>query len=178
MIHLATILAVLGLGTGSDAGVQSEIDALRADLRAFQRSQSQGTLDAERAAEIRAIVKDALADAGTRTMMQDGQGQPNFQGDSFYRLDATGTEITSADGNFRYHLNIQMQLRFIWNHREELGDTQGFENRRMRFIMDGHAFGKEWRYALQVSRASGVPSPLAPDIEDAWVGRVLSPNSN
>jgi len=175
MFHLATIFTVFSLGAGGDAGVQAEIDALRADLRAFQRSQSQGTLDTERAAEIRTIVKDALADAGTRTMMQDGRGQPSFQGDSFYRLDATGTEITSADGNFRYHLNIQMQLRFIWNHREELGDTQGFENRRLRFLMDGHAFGKEWRYMLQVSRPSVVPSPLVPDIEDAWVARVLSP---
>jgi len=83
MFHLATIFTVFSLGAGGDAGVQAEIDALRADLRAFQRSQSQGTLDTERAAEIRTIVKDALADAGTRTMMQDGRGQPSFQGDSF-----------------------------------------------------------------------------------------------
>ena len=174
-MHLAAIFTVFSLASGGEPTLQTEIDALRADLRAMQRSQSQEVLDAERAAEIRAIVKDTLADAGTRTMMQDGRGQPAFQGDSFYRLDASGTEITSADGNFRYHLNIQLQLRFIWNHREELGDTQGFENRRARFIMDGHAFGKEWRYALQVSRPSGVPSPRVPDIEDAWVGRVLSP---
>ncbi|MFM7808048.1 MAG: porin, partial [Planctomycetota bacterium] len=175
MVHLATIVTAFSLGASGDVGVQAEIDALRADLRTLQRSQAQGALDAERANEIRAIVKDALADASTRTMMQDGRGQPAFQGDSFYRLDASGTEITSADGNFRYHLNVHMQLRFIWNHREELGDTQGFEIRRTRFIMDGHAFGKEWRYALQISRPSGVPSPRVPDIEDAWVGRVLSP---
>ena len=54
--------------------VQAEIDALRADLRTLQRSQAQGALDAERADEIRATVKDALADASTRTMMQDGRG--------------------------------------------------------------------------------------------------------
>jgi hypothetical protein len=174
-MHLATIFTVFSMATVGDAGLQAEIDALRADLTAFQRSRSQGSLDAERADEIRSIVRDALADAGTRTMMQDARGQPAFQGDSFYRLDASGTEIASADGNFRYHLNVQLQLRFIWNHREELGGTQGFENRRTRFIMDGHAFGKEWRYALQISRPSGVPSPRVPDIEDAWVGRVLSP---
>ncbi|MBM4110265.1 MAG: hypothetical protein FJ254_02760 [Phycisphaerae bacterium] len=172
MIHLATVLAGFSVGLGGDGGVQDEIDALRADLREFQRSQSQGTLDAERAAEIRAIVKDALSDAGTRTSMQDGRGQQGFQGDNFYRLDASGTEINSADGNFRYHLNILMQLRFTWNHREDLGDTMGFENRRVRFIMDGHAFGKEWRYALQVAQSAGA-SPVY--LEEAWVGRVLSP---
>jgi hypothetical protein len=176
MVQLLAILAAFGLGSGNDAAVQAEIDALRSDLSALQRSQSQGALDAERADEIRAIVKDALADAGTRTMLQGpGPQDGPFVGDNFYRLDARGTELTSADGNFRYHLNVQMQLRFIWNHREELGDTQGFENRRTRFIMDGHAFGKEWRYGLQISRPSGVPSPRVPDIEDAWVGRVLSP---
>jgi hypothetical protein len=176
MVQLLAILAAFGLGSGNDAAVQAEIDALRSDLSALQRSQSQDALDAERAEEIRAVVKDALADAGTRTMLQGpGPQDGPFVGDNFYRLDARGTELTSADGNFRYHLNVQMQLRFIWNHREELGDTQGFENRRTRFIMDGHAFGKEWRYGLQISRPSGVPSPRVPDIEDAWVGRVLSP---
>jgi hypothetical protein len=124
-MHLAAMVMASSLAGSPECDLQHEIDALSADLRAFERTRSQGALDAERAVEIRAIVKDALADAGTRMLMQGGPDEPAFEGDNFYRLDASGTEISSADGNFRYHLNVQMQLRFIWNHREELGDTQG-----------------------------------------------------
>lgn len=173
-MDLLTMITVLGLAAAGDGGVQAEIDTIRMEIQSIARSQAQGALDAERAAEIRAIVKDALADAGTRTMLQGQGGQDGpFVGDNFYRLDAAGTEISSGDGNFRFHLNVLMQLRFTWNDRPEQGETMGFENRRTEFIMDGHAFSKMWRYMLQITRPSGGSAGWEP--EDAWVGRVFSP---
>ncbi len=158
-----------------DERVQSSIDALRDELRAYSVSQGQARLDDERATDIRAAVKDALSDASRRASFQVATPDDPFPGDNFYRRDAEGTEVTTADGRFRIHLNIEMQIRGVWNHREGLGDTQGFEQRRLKFNIDGHAYSKDWRYRVEIAFPNSGTQDQFPDLEAVWVGRVLAP---
>ena len=62
VVCLASSPALAG-SESETSSVQAEIDALRAEIRQLTQAQGLEQTDAERRAEIRAIVQDVLADA-------------------------------------------------------------------------------------------------------------------
>jgi ElaB/YqjD/DUF883 family membrane-anchored ribosome-binding protein len=71
MISVVSVVVATSVTvTQSSDSVQAELAALRAELAEFAQLQASDALTTERAAEIRATVRDALADASSRTSLQ------------------------------------------------------------------------------------------------------------
>ena len=92
-----------------DADIQAEIDALRAEIQEFNQDRELEPTDAERRAEIRAIVQDVLADAEDRISFQDDAVIPGWK---------KGFQFRSPDGNFLLKVGGQLQVRYVLNHAE------------------------------------------------------------
>ena len=137
MFAAAVVVATSATVTQVSDPVQAELAALRAELAEFAQSQASDALTTERAAEIRSTVRDALADASSRTSLQ-GSGATAGYDNGFF--------MSSADGNFSLRVGALEQVRFVWEF-----DTQsdmGFENRRNQLDFGGHMFDPSWAYRV------------------------------
>ncbi len=143
---------------GDKARMQDQIDELRAQA-------GEDWLTQERAAQVRAIVADVLADAETRaSLMQDG-------------LTAGWSEhffLASPDGRFKLQLEGQLQTRWIWNYHNEVDRYQyGFDNPLTRLTFSGHVFNPGLTYRIQ-SNFSNLGG--GGDLQDAWIRWQLDDN--
>lgn len=136
--------------------MRGEIDELRAKTDADWLTQA-------RADEIRALVADVLADADTRaSMLQNG-------------LAAGWSEhffLASLDGRFKLVLDGLMQVRWIYNFRDEPDrHVQGFENTRTRLTFRGHVFDDDIEYLIRgdFNRSPGAVGGGVYNLLDAWV---------
>ena len=82
-------------------------EGLRSEVRQLRAEDDDEWLDEERAAQIRGIVTDVLADAETRTSLQDA-GLTAGYSDGFF--------IASPDGAFTFKVQGLLQTRFVWSH--------------------------------------------------------------
>jgi hypothetical protein len=135
------------------SSLEAEVGALRAALQ----NQHQNWLTEQRAAEIKGLVQDVLADADTRSSLL--QAGPTAGYDD-------GFILSSSDGNWLLRVNFLMQQRFIYNSidvppagvgEEEDAideDRYGFENTRSTLILSGHVFNPSWFYRLDVNFGS------------------------
>lgn len=107
--------------------------------------QAEPWLTARRAAEIRGLVQDVLADADTRSsLLQDGTTAGWDKG--FF--------LGSADGNFLLKVQGQLQARFVYNTQDNSADDDdrwGFENRRTKLTFSGNVIDPSWQYRIQTS---------------------------
>lgn len=114
--------------------LQSEVAKLRAELDEVKAQTSRDWMTEARAEEMRNIVYDVLADADTRaSLLQDG-ANAGYDGGFF---------INSPDGKFSLKLGGQLQVRYIFNTRDDGGggideDQFGFQVRRAKLIGKGH----------------------------------------
>ena len=141
-MKLTTFVAALAGGClATSAMAQSDalaqIAELRAQLAAVQAQAGNNTLTEERAAEIKSIVRDTLADADTRTSLQGGGAMAGYDNGFF---------MSSADGNFKLKLGVLEQVRFVWQFND--ADTMGFENRRTQLAFGGNMFDPSWTYKV------------------------------
>lgn len=135
-MKLTTFVAALAGGClATSAMAQSDalaqIAELRAQLAAVQAQAGNNTLTEERAAEIKSIVRDTLADADTRTSLQGGGAMAGYDNGFF---------MSSADGNFKLKLGVLEQVRFVWQFDD--AETMGFENRRTQLAFGGNMFDR------------------------------------
>jgi hypothetical protein len=121
----------------SGDSVESQLASLRADLAALSQAQAGQILDAERASEVRAAVRDALADSATRASLQSGGATVGFD---------RGFVVTSADGNFSMRVGVLEQVRFVWEF--DTDADMGFENRRTQMDLGGHMFDPSLTYRV------------------------------
>ena len=102
-------------------------------------------LTTRRAAEIRGLVQDVLADADTRSsLLQDGMTAGWDKG--FF--------LGSADGNFLLKVQGQLQVRLVYNTQDNSADDDhrwGFENRRTKLTFSGNVIDPSWQYRIQTS---------------------------
>lgn len=130
-----------------------------------------------RAAEIRAIVQDTLADSASRAALQSSGSTAGWD-------KASGFFLTSADGNFLLRIRGQLQIRFALSDRDR-GDgapesfsgltgseSWGWEIRRARLWFTGHIIDPSWQYELQPAfdRAGGAGGGT---LENAWVRKEM-----
>jgi hypothetical protein len=112
-------------------------------------------LTEQRAAEVRAIVEDALADADTRASMLN-QGMTAGYDDGFV--------ISSTDGNWLLRTNFLMQQRFQFGYAEAnaagTDGVWGFENTRSTFTLSGNVVSPEWFYKIEINVGSNLGGSL------------------
>ncbi len=164
---LASGLAIAGASAqGSDA--MSEIAQLKADLAALKSQNGDKWLTEERAAEIKSLVNDVLADSETRTSLQGAAATSGYNNGFF---------VSSADGNFKLNASFLAQARFTYNNQGSNGgqpsnSTWGFENRRTGMAFSGNVVDPSWTYSARFNYGSTV-DPYTPTantmmLQDAW----------
>jgi len=152
------LLSVAGLAAADTQAteLQSEVAALRARIAQLENRQSQNWVDARRADEVKALVKEVLADADTRASLQGGGMPAGWSKDK-------GFFLASEDGSFLLRVKGYVQFRYIANWRDDNSagaageDVNGFELRRTKGSFDGHIGGPQIEYAVTLSadRSSG-----------------------
>lgn len=152
----ATALTLTGVSYGGPAieGANDELAqrlaAAEAKIASMEAAQNKDWLTEQRAAEIRGLVQDVLADADTRASLLQA-GMTSGYDDGFV--------LGSSDGNWLLRTNFLMQQRFIlnWQDDEAAEDTTryGFENTRSRFMLSGHVVNPDWFYRVDINVGSG-----------------------
>jgi len=165
------IVRAEGRRPSAEGSMQSEIDALRAEISDFRREQDRRWIDDLRRQEIRAVVADVVADAGTRTSFADAAFTAGWR---------NGFRLAAADGSFSLKLSGEIQLWYVVNHRQgdeplprnPPGTLWGAENRRTRWRFSGHVGDPsiQYRSQLNVTPFGGVAF-----LEFAYLKFLLSP---
>ena len=176
---LASGLALTGAASAQGTDAMSEIAQLKAEVATLKSQNGDKWLTEERAAEIKSLVKDVLADSETRTSLQ-GSGATSGYNNGFF--------ISSADGNFKLNLSLLAQARFTWNYQpgenispdsnNGTGDgvsTWAFENRRTQMAFSGNVVDPSWTYMARLNYGSAI-DPYTPTsgevvLQDAWVNQ-------
>jgi len=153
--------------------------ALAAKVERLERDRSgsdEAWLTEARAAEIRGVVEDSLADATTRTSLQSSGATGGWD---------KGFFLCSPDGNFRLTIRGQLQVRWAFNDRglpagvpdEGLGigsaENWGFEIRRARLWLAGHVVDPSWQYEFQQAFDRRGGNSSGGTLENAWIRKEL-----
>ena len=149
-------LVLAGVANAQD--YQAEIAQLRAELAEMKAQNGDKWLTEERAAEIKGLVKDVLADAETRTSLQ-ATGATSGYDNGFF--------IGSADGNFKLKINALEQMRWTYNNQNANQDSTlgsngqgtnntewGFENRRTQLTFSGNVVDPSFTYMARFNYGS------------------------
>lgn len=170
------MLAALGLAGAARAGdspgpasppdLLKRIEALEAANRALagevetlRREDGEAWLTEERAAEIRAIVGDVLADSETRNALQS-TGMTAGWNDGFF--------LQSPDGRFKLEVGGLIQARYLYSYvpqgqsgvglqpgtasswiADNVENRFGFDLPNTQLEFKGHAFGPEFQYKVK-----------------------------
>jgi Phosphate-selective porin O and P len=147
---MAMAAAIAGAAGAQSSDTNEEVARLKAavaDLQqqvsSLQATEQQNWLTQKRAEEVRALVQDVLADADTRaTLLETGVTAGYDKG--FF--------IGSTDGNWLMRIYGQLQVRYVYDHRDDPPDAvpdqnrQGFEVRRAKIGIKGNVFDPTWQY--------------------------------
>lgn len=128
--------------TEANNDTATQISELKAEIAAMKASQGEQWLTEQRAAQVRGIVQDVLADADTRASLQNTAATSGYDNGFF---------ISSADGNFKLKITALEQVRFVYNSTygpATTDNTWGFENRRTQVWFTGNVVDPSWTYAL------------------------------
>src|SRR5436190_6072014 len=160
---LTLMLATLGTGAASaqnqppssNEDQTSVIQELRGMVNSLQQqvdelkaTSNDNWLTQKRAEEIRGLVQDVLADADTRASLLETGATGGWD---------KGFFIGSTDGNFRLNIGGQLQVRYVYDHRNDPPasapdeNRSGFEVRRAKLILKGNVLDPSWQYDVQLA---------------------------
>lgn len=176
--HLVGVI-VSGLVTASasaqETDIMNKIAQLHAELASLKTQSCDKWLTQERAAEIKSLVRDVLADSETRTSLQGSAATSGYD---------SGFFVSSADGNFKLSANFLAQARFTYNHQtsnntgmvgQDANSTWGFENRRTGMTFSGNVVDPSWTYAARFNYGANIdpytPTADAMILQDAWAAK-------
>jgi hypothetical protein len=183
---LASGLAFTGAASAQGTDALSEIAQLKAEVAQLKAQNGDKWLTEERAAEIKSLVKDVLADSETRSSLQ-GTGATAGYNNGFF--------ISSADGNYKLNVSVLAQARFTWNYQQgkNIGtvpaggifptasgtgngsSTWAFENRRTEFGFSGNVVDPSFTYAMRLAYNSAIdpytPINDAMVLQEAWINK-------
>jgi len=162
-----TTLAFGGVAFGADqTNYAAEIADLKAQIASMKNASGDSWLTEQRAAEIRGIVTDVLADADTRSSLQGSGSGAGYDGGFF---------LSSADGNYSMKLNVLQQIRWSFNDNPDAGADQsfGFENKRTRLNFSGNIVDSSWSYKVSFyfGYSNSVESFGEGELADVWVSK-------
>jgi hypothetical protein len=156
------------MNTNADA-TNARIAALEAEIQAMKASQGEQWLTEQRAAEIRGLVQDVLADADTRASLLQG-GMTGGWDNGFF--------LASPDGNYKLRLSGWLQTRFVYNFQDittgaDPADRHrsGFEIPRARLEFHGHVINPNWKFKVSGDFGRNVSGSDGGDfnLADAWI---------
>ncbi len=191
------LAGVLALGTsglalaGTTTPAEStQLDSLRQELAQLRQSnnslqqqvaqlrtdQGENWLNARRAEEVKALVKEVLADADTRASLLEGGMTAGYKKNFF---------LASEDGSFMLKIKGQIQFRYIAAFRDGQHNTpgagtanddleSGFTIRRAKINFGGHIGSPKLGYDIQLAVDRGSNTAIADkikisyDINDCW----------
>jgi hypothetical protein len=139
------------------ADVRSDLAAMRAELAEIRRARQEAWADGQRAAEIRALVADALADSGARTAWSGAASGSLVTGYD----EARGFFLGLDDGAWSIRAFGFGQVRFVWNDGFDAqartpasDDVWGMEIRRAQLFLTGNLGGPDlvWLIGLVAGR--------------------------
>jgi hypothetical protein len=187
-VAVAGALGAVGLGAAAHAAeptpqdlmaqiqdLQAKVQQMEANQQAATTTTTTTTAAAAAPTGEAATVDSVLRDAERRSqLLQDNGGLTggHEKGKFFLR---------SADNNFYLNPNAQLQLRYVANFREEAADLDGdgnvidtdddqlddgFEIRRAKIALDGHAWSPDLTFKIQWEAAQNGGDVT---LEDAWV---------
>ena len=160
----AATLSISGFAVAADID-DASIDALRTELAELRAqndalearvdAQDEEWLNENRAAEVRGIVQDVLADSQTRTSLQDNKMMAGYKaGKGFF--------LSNQDGSFTMRIKGQVQVRWVMNRTKQsvvnagLNPPQdnspktnwGFQVRRAKVKFQGNVIDPTWQYQV------------------------------
>ncbi|MFO0782897.1 MAG: porin [Phycisphaerales bacterium] len=161
--------------------MQEQIDTLRkqnesqaGEIKQLKTERGENWLSAERAEQIREIMRDALADAGTRASLEGDHATAGYDKNFF---------IQSADGNYKLAIRGQLQTRFAFTHVDpqvvagvdQSENEYGFEIRRLKLFFQGHVVDPSWKYQIELSleRNGAVSGATQISLENAYIQKML-----
>jgi len=119
-------------------------------------------------ADVRAIVREALADASTRASLRADDGTSGYL-DGFF--------LSSVDGAFLLRIRMLEQVRWSYNGRAGSASTResshGFENKRTRIALSGNLIDPTWTYgvAYYAGYSNSTEDFGTGELSDAFVAR-------
>jgi len=140
-----------------------ELKALRAEVAQFRAERDDSQIADRRAAEIKAIVADVLADADTRASLLQSGLTAGHDGSAFF--------VASADGAFVLKVGGQIQARYMLNSRDGTGVDNwegGFQLRRVKVNFGGHIGSPRLEYFVQFAANRDSGSVELEDTMIAW----------
>ncbi|HAI12392.1 MAG TPA: hypothetical protein DCM28_11855 [Phycisphaerales bacterium] len=138
--------------------MQRQLQAQNAQIAKLQQANGQNWLNEQRAAEVKSLVQEVLADADTRASLLESGLSAGHNGKSFF--------LASEDGSFALNLAGHFQFRHIWNSQDNAADEDdtGFQFRRMKVKFKGHVGNPKITYGITLigSGSSGSVSAEGP----------------
>ncbi len=165
---LAAVAGSATAGPGPDdadarvAALQAQRAQIDAQIQALRQGERSAWLAGEQAEEIRALVREVIAESETRSSLLADGALAGWDKGFFLR---------NEDGSFSLKLNGQIQFRHVWNNKDTADEnTASFEMRRMKLGWSGNIYSKDLKYKVvgAFDRNSG-----AFILEDAWGEYVL-----
>jgi hypothetical protein len=150
----ALAIAGTAFGAGSENDALAQIAELKRELAELKTSNNDSWLTEQRAGEIRGIVQDVLADAETRTSLQDSGAMAGYNNGFF---------MSSADGNFKLEVGALIQVRWVMNDAKgyqpaggvgganKQNVEYGFENARTQLNFSGNVVDPSWTYRVRLA---------------------------
>jgi hypothetical protein len=171
-VALFTVTGTTRSEPPADARLQARLDALQAQLDHLEAQRRDEWLSERRAAEIRGLVEDVLADVDTRASLLQGGMTAGHDGGFF---------LASSDGAFRLNIKGVLQFRFVYNRQDDGGadsNRWGFENKRTALKFGGHVGDPSWQYFVQGLFSSNggtfflLDAFITKDLGEGWSLRV------
>lgn len=146
-VTLSVAGTVFAAEQSAPADISAEVAQLRAEVAQLRSQQNQNWLNERRAEEVKALIREVLADADTRASLLDKGVTAGHDGKTFF--------LSSDDGKFRLNFGGQIQFRYIFNTRDTKGapdDTEtGFQVRRAKLFFDGHIGDPKFQYKITLA---------------------------
>ncbi len=136
-------------------------------------------LTEQRAAEIRSIVQDVLADSSSRTSLQSAGETAGWNNDE------GGFFLASPSGDFKLVIRGQLQLRWAYNQRDTEGgapaagtntaaaDNWGAEVRRLKLTFAGFIIDPSWAFEVTPVYARNATNGNNGALENAFIQKNL-----
>jgi hypothetical protein len=120
----------------------AQIAELKNELAQLKAQNGEDWLTEQRAGEIRGIVQDVLADAETRTSLQDSGAMAGWDNGFF---------LSSPDGNYKLNVSGMVQVRWFMNHADNATDEEqyGFENGNTLLNFAGNIVDPSWTFRVR-----------------------------
>lgn len=141
--------SVFAEATPSEAGLRSELTALKARLAELEAHQNDAWLNERRTEEVKSLIQEVLADADTRASMMAAGSTAGYDKGHFF--------IASEDGSFLMKIGGQAQFRYVYNSRDDDGgvtatdvDEAGFQFRRVKLFFKGHVGSPKITYSVGI----------------------------